>query len=185
MQSLILFSLLVPAAPVYQIKGQVELPNGKAAAQAVVFLRGSERSRPMKRAVVDQQDRRFLPHVSVVTVGTTVQFPNNDTVFHNVFAEFQSAKFDLGMYPRGTKKVHRFDRPGLAVLMCTIHPDMSAYVMVVDTPYYAVCDRNGRFTIPDVPAGSYQAQGWHESGAKDQTSFSISSGSPLRLKLKK
>ena len=87
----------------------------------------------------------FLPHVSVVTAGTLVHFPNDDTVFHNVFAYFQAKKFDLGMYPRGATKSVTFDKPGLVVLLCNVHSDMSAYIMVVDTPYYAVTDKRGQY----------------------------------------
>ena len=117
------------------VTGVVTLSSGRFGRSAVVFLEGAERSRPMAHAVIDQRDKTFFPHVSVVTVGTRVQFPNNDTVFHNVFTEFHSARFDLGMYARGKTKTEVFDRTGLAVLMCSIHPTMSAYVMVVDTPF--------------------------------------------------
>src|SRR5437879_5026545 len=92
------------------VDGVVHLASGKNAGSAVVWLDGGTHSKPLSRAVVDQRDRKFIPHISVVTVGTEIQFPNNDTVFHNVFAEFDAKRFDLGMYPRGaTKRVH-FDK---------------------------------------------------------------------------
>src|SRR5580658_6114462 len=102
-----------------------------AAAQAIVWFTGSVRPKPLPKAVVDQRDRKFIPHVSVVPVGTRVDFPNNDTVFHNVFTEFNSSKFDLGNYAKGTSKSQVFLKPGLAVILCSIHPDMGAYIMVV------------------------------------------------------
>ena len=146
------------------VTGKVTLPRG-AAREAVVYLEGNATAPPLPHAVVDQRDKMFLPHVLVVTRGTTVRFPNDDTIFHNVFAYFQAKKFDLGMYPRGATKSITFDKAGLVVLLCNVHSDMSAYIMVVDTPYYAVTDAQGRFRMPNVPPGTYTLHGWHESGA--------------------
>ena len=132
---------------------------------AVIYLEGGAHAAPLANAVVDQRDKMFMPHVSVVTRGTTVRFPNDDTLFHNVFAYFQAKKFDLGMYPRGASKQVTFDKTGLVIVLCNVHSDMSAYIMVVDTPYYAVSDSQGRFRLPDVPPGTYTLHAWHESGA--------------------
>ncbi len=150
----------------HSVSGRVTLPSGRAAAQAIVWFTGSIRPKPLAKAVVDQRDRTFIPHVSVVTVGTRVDFPNNDVVFHNVFTEFNSTKFDLGNYPKGTKKTQVFAKPGIAVIMCSIHPDMGAYILVVDTPFYAMTDKNGEYKMPAMPSGHYKVQVWHESGAK-------------------
>jgi len=174
-----LLPLLVLAGPV---KGVALLSNGRPASNAVVFLQGDAKPSPLSNVIVDQRDHKFIPHVSVVTTGTKVQFPNDDAVFHNVFTEYHAAKFDLGMYPRGKSKSQVFDRPGVAVLMCSIHPEMSAYVIVVDTPYYATADSQGRFTIPGVPAGKYRAQVWHESGEKTSEDVTVSEGGSLSLK---
>lgn len=146
------------------ISGVVHLANGRPAALAVVFLEGAVKSKPLRRVVIDQRDKTFIPHVSVVTLNTVVDFPNNDVIYHNVFTEYHSQRFDLGMYPRGAVRHQKFDRTGLAVLLCNIHPDMAAFVMCVDTPFYAITDRAGRFKIPNVPAGDYVARAWHESG---------------------
>jgi plastocyanin len=148
-----------------ELVGRVLLPGGKPAANAVVFLQGDAKPAPDAHAVVDQRNKTFIPHVSVVPVGASVRFPNNDTVFHNVFAYYQAKKFDLGMYPRGASKTVTFDKPGLVALLCNVHSTMSAYIMVVDTPYYAVADRDGKFRIADVADGTYSLHGWHESGA--------------------
>jgi plastocyanin len=158
------------------VTGQVTLAGKGAAREAVVYLEGGKSSAPMTKAVVDQRDKLFQPHVSVVTVGTTVQFPNNDTVFHNVFAYFHAKKFDLGMYPRGATRSVTFDKKGLVSILCNIHSDMSAYVLVVDTPYYAVTDKQGRFTLRDVPPGTYTLRGWHESGAVLSQSLTVKAG---------
>lgn len=162
--------------------GVATLANGRPAANAVVFLQGDAKPSPLNNVVVDQRDHRFLPHISVVTIGTKVRFPNNDAVFHNVFTEYHASRFDLGMYPRGKSKFQTFDRAGVAVLMCTVHPDMSAYVVVVDTPYYAQADGKGRFSIANVPAGKYRAQVWHESGEKDTEDVTVSEGGSLTFR---
>ena len=167
------------------VTGKVILPNGRPAANAIVWFTGSVHAKPLARAVVDQRDRTFIPHVSVVTVGTQVDFPNNDIVFHNVFTEFSSTKFDLGNYPKGTKKSRVFGQPGLAVIMCSIHPDMGAYVMVVDTPYYTMTDKKGQYLIPGVPSGRYKAQVWHESGAKATLDTSTAESPHLDFQLRR
>ena len=137
-----------------------------AARSAVVYLTGNTAlPPPLLNAQVDQRDKMFSPHISVVTRGTTVHFPNDDTLFHNVFAYFQAKKFDLGMYPRGASKKVTFDKTGLVVILCNVHSSMSAYIMVVDTPYYAVSDGSGHFHLPNVPPGTYTLHGWQESGA--------------------
>lgn len=164
------------------VSGTVTDGHG-AARGAVVYLTGSAtRPLPMTTAMVDQRDKMFTPHVSVVTRGTTVRFPNDDTVFHNVFAYFQAKKFDLGMYPRGTTKKVTFDRTGLVIILCNVHSYMSAYIMVVDTPYYAVSDASGRFRLPNVPPGTYTLHGWHESGATLTQTVTVGGG-PQALSL--
>lgn len=181
MQALLLIAMtLAPAEG--DVTGTVTLASGKPASNAVVYLEGNAKSTPLKKAVIDQRDRKFLPHVSVVTVGTRVEFPNNDVVFHNVFTEYHSERFDFGMYARGKTKSQVFDQPGLAVLLCSIHPEMSAYVMCVDTPFYAVTDGKGRFKIPGVPTGEYMVRGWHKSGEKVSQRLRVTAGEPLNLR---
>jgi plastocyanin len=165
------------------VSGRIMLPNGRPAAQAIVSLTGSVRPKPLGKVVVDQRDRKFIPHISVVTVGTEVDFPNNDVISHNVFTEFNSTKFDFGIYPKGTKKRQKFTSTGLAVIMCSIHPDMGAYIMVVDTPFYGITDKNGRYQISGVPNGRYKVDVWHESGAKKAFETTVSSEAPLDIPL--
>lgn len=153
--------------------GTVVSAKGKPIQNAVVWLEGSPKSRPMSKAIIDQRDRKFVPHVSVVTVGTTISFPNNDYYYHNVFAEFDAKKFDLGMYPRGSSKEQKFSKPGLVALLCSVHSEMSAYVMVVDTPYYAVTNSKGEFSIPSIEAGSYDLKAWHESGKSTSLKLTV------------
>ena len=151
------------AAPV---TGVVRLANGKPARHAVVWFEGERKSKPLARFVVDQRDKQFIPHVSVATVGTTISFPNHDVVYHNVFAEFDAKRFDLGMYPKGATRTERFDKPGLVAVFCSVHSSMSAYVMIVDTPFYAITNAQGEFRVEDVPDGPYLLKTWHESGEK-------------------
>ena len=173
----LLWGMMGGAANAGQVSGQALLGGRGGAGEAVVYLEGNVKSQPLAHAVVDQRDKMFTPHVSVVTRGTTVRFPNDDTVFHNVFAYFQAKKFDLGMYPRGATKTVTFDKAGLVVLLCNIHSDMSAYIMVVDTPFYAVTDGQGRFHIANVPSGTYTLHAWHESGAETTQTITVGGAS--------
>jgi plastocyanin len=147
----------------------LEAPNPPKAAQA-------------ERIVLDQRNLTFSPHILVVRVGTVVDFPNNDRVFHNVFSFRDGKRFDLGMYPVGTVRQVRFDRPGLSRIFCNIHPQMAAYVVVVDTPYFASADRNGAFAIAEVPAGTYTYRAWRPGGPTLTGTFASGAGTPLSVK---
>jgi plastocyanin len=109
-----------------------------------------------------QQDRRFEPHLLVVPVGSLVDFPNRDPFFHNVFSLYDGKRFDLGLYEAGKSRSVAFNRPGVSFIFCNIHPEMSATIVAVDTPYYGISDRAGRITIPGVPFGRYRLYVWHE-----------------------
>ncbi len=114
-----------------------------------------------------QRNKSFEPHVLVVQVGTVVQFPNKDPFFHNIFSLYDGKRFDLGLYEAGTTRSVRFDRPGVSFLFCNIHAEMSAVVVAVDTPYFAISDRTGRVTIPNVPDGRYNLHVWYERGTPE------------------
>ena len=111
---------------------------------------------------ITQIDKSFDPHVLVVQTGTAVQFPNRDPFLHNVFSLFDGRRFDLGFYESGSSKTVHFDRAGVSFLFCNIHPEMSAAVIAVDTPYFGLSSRAGHVTIPDVPDGRYQLNVWYE-----------------------
>lgn len=133
------------------------------------------------RVVLDQRNLTFSPHVLAVRVGTTVDFPNNDRVFHNVFSFRDGKRFDLGMYPVGALKRITFDQPGLSRLFCNIHPNMAAYIMAVDSPYFAVSGADGAFTMAPVPPGSYTYRAWR-AGATDATgTWTTTTGQPLTV----
>jgi plastocyanin len=114
-----------------------------------------------------QHNKQFEPHVLVVKVGSAVEFPNRDPFFHNVFSLFEGKRFDLGLYEAGTTRDVRFDRPGISYIFCNIHPEMSAVVIAVETPYYGISNRRGDMHIPNVPAGRYQMRVWSEASLPD------------------
>jgi len=109
-----------------------------------------------------QRNKSFSPHLLVVPVGTAVEFPNRDPFFHNVFSLFEGKRFDLGLYEAGSARLVHFDRPGISYIFCNIHPDMSAVVIALSTPWHAVSDASGQITIPDVPYGRYMLHAWSE-----------------------
>jgi plastocyanin len=122
--------------------------------------------------VVDQRGLLFQPHITVVQVGTTVDFLNSDSVAHNVFwtsiGGNKKLSHNLGTWPKGERKSFKFDTLGAAPILCNVHPEMSAYIVVVPTPYFATSDAAGSYKIENVPDGSYTVTAWHE-GAKNQS----------------
>ncbi|MFL6352183.1 MAG: hypothetical protein ACJ74Z_10080 [Bryobacteraceae bacterium] len=118
-----------------------------------------------ERAQLVQKDKTFQPHTLVIPVGSTVDFPNSDPIFHNAFSTFDGQIFDVGLYPPGTSQSVRFRRPGIVRVFCNIHPTMSAIIVVVDTPYFTKAGRNGQYQITNVPPGSYQLHVFDERAA--------------------
>lgn len=115
-----------------------------------------------------QKNKTFEPHLLVIPTGSEVAFPNKDPFFHNVFSLFDGKKFDLGLYEAGTSKTRRFERPGVSFLFCNIHSEMSAVIVTLDTPYYAISDAKGRLNIPGVPSGRYMLHAWREGSSSDE-----------------
>src|SRR3984885_3926194 len=109
-----------------------------------------------------QKNRTFIPHLQVIPVGTVVQFPNADPFFHNVFSLFDGKRFDLGLYEAGQSKSVAFSREGVSYIFCKIHPEMSAVVLALSTPLYAVADANDSFVIRNIPSGDYNMHLWVE-----------------------
>ena len=134
--------------------------------KSVVFLevapRGAFEEPVRARASMDQRNETFVPYVLAVTVGTTVDFPNSDATYHNVFSFSKAKRFDLGRYARGFSKSVRFDRPGVVRVFCDIHSHMSAFILVFAHRFWSETDGEGRYRIPDVPAGTYSLVAWHE-----------------------
>jgi hypothetical protein len=163
----------------FTVTGQVELitkkrvPN-KNRSNVVVWLNPigeiADAPVPMSRLPVQparliQKNKRFEPRILVIPAGTAVEFPNRDPFFHNVFSLFEGKRFDLGLYEAGTTRAVHFDHPGVSYIFCNIHPEMSAAVIALRTPYYAVSDSAGAMSIQDVPAGRYQMQVWYEGSS--------------------
>ncbi len=127
---------------------------------------------PSAKPIMDQKGLVFSPHVIVVQQGTTVEFLNSDTVQHNVFWPSISGNkklgHNLGTWPKGEKKAFKFDDPGVVSLLCNVHPEMSGYIVVSPTPYFAETDAGGTYKIENVPDGKYSVVAWHE-GMKPQT----------------
>lgn len=121
-----------------------------------------------KRPQLVQKNKSFQPHLLVVPLGSVVDFPNRDPFFHNVFSLFDGKRFDLGLYESGATNSVRFDRVGVSFLFCNIHPEMSAVVVALDTPYYGVSDLFGKVTIANVPDGRYRLRVWYERGLPDE-----------------
>jgi len=172
----------MPAADGLDVRGSVRA-NGRPQPNTVVWLEAPHAAAPPSAAkiVLDQRNLNFYPHVLAVRVGTTVDFPNNDRVFHNVFSFRDGKRFDLGMYPIGTLRRVTFDKPGLSRLFCNIHPNMAAYVMAVDTPYFSVADAQGVFTIPAVPPATYSYHTWRPGGTIAAGTFSVDRDKPLEI----
>lgn len=146
------------------VQVQVQDEHGKALPDAVVFLESREAkqlSKPLVSAEMAQQGRQFVPSVLVVTTGTAVSFPNRDKVRHHVYSFSPTKKFELKLFAGTPANPVVFDKPGIAVLGCNIHDNMAAWVVVLDTPFYASTDSLGLVSLADVPAGTYRLRVWH------------------------
>ena len=131
-------------------------------------------SAPVKAtAVMDQAHKAFVPHVLVVQTGTSVDFPNNDRTYHNVFSLSKTKPFDLGRYGRGMSEPVVFDRPGIVRVFCDIHSHMSAFVLVFNHPFHDTTDADGRYRIDNIPPGTYTVTAWHEGASRDSRSVTI------------
>ena len=157
------------------LHARIELTKGghrlKNASQAVVWLTplGVNVDLPKQTSIPQlvQKNKSFQPSVVVIPAGGKVEFPNHDPFFHNVFSLFEGKRFDLGLYESGSTRFVQFDKPGISFIFCNIHAEMSAVVIALTTPYYAVSDVRGDISIPDVPPGRYQLQMFHSGVAPD------------------
>lgn len=143
----------------------------KDASHAVVWLTpvGATVETPKQTSIPQlvQKNKSFHPSLLVIPAGGKVEFPNRDPFFHNVFSLFEGKRFDLGLYESGSTRFVQFDKPGVSFIFCNIHAEMSAVVIALTTPYYAISDARGDITIPDVPPGRYQLQVFHSGVAPD------------------
>ena len=168
------------------IDGRVIVRGMPDSSDAVVYvdkIPGKTFMPPPTPVILDQVNLRFTPHVLPVLVGTNVAFPNSDPVRHNVFSPTATWKFNLGTYPRGSTKFRIFDKPGAITLLCNVHAEMSAYVIVTETPYSAVTDKDGRFTIRNVPPGTYVLKTWHAKAKPSSMNVTAGEGGIRNLEI--
>ena len=153
------------------VRAQVSIKRSPGAkgnnASVVVWLTpvnpsDAQPAKPTQRYRLAQKNKQFEPHLLVLPVGSAVDFPNHDPFFHNVFSLYKGKRFDLGLYEAGESRSVHFDKPGISFIFCNIHPEMSAVVMAMSTPYYGVSNAAGEVSIANVPSGRYHAEVWYE-----------------------
>jgi plastocyanin len=177
-----------PPGPTGTVAGKISVKGKPAADRSgmVVSLEGVPSSKPVPPAVhpqIRQHDLKFLPEVMVIVKGTTVDFPNDDKIFHNVFSLSETSKFDLGLYKSGDSKSVTFKKKGVADIYCNIHPDMVAKVMVVDTSFYSVAKADGSFKIENVPVGTYPVNAWQPWGQAFKGTVTVTAGATATLNI--
>jgi hypothetical protein len=155
--------------PLYELRLRVvsSLSGNHRAVPAVVWLEPLEGTTalpfvPRDHYTLLQKHRTFIPHLQVIPVGSIVQFPNADPFYHNVFSLFEGKRFDLGLYEAGSNKSVTFSRQGVSYIFCNIHPEMSAVVLTLSTPLYAIADGHNSFALRGVPEGDYRLHFWIE-----------------------
>jgi plastocyanin len=177
----ICFSLCLSLAVPATVRGKISIQqaNGKRGkalqlSNVVVWLNEAESSPTALvkvnavRAKIVQKNKTFTPHVLAVPVGSTVDFPNADPIFHNAFSNYNGQIFDIGLYPPGSTRSVKFQRAGVVRVFCNIHSSMSAVIVVLATPWFATSDAEGSFEIEDVPEGNYRLEVYYEQ-ATEQT----------------
>lgn len=170
------------------ISGQVSGVAGPSVVY-VDTISGKTFPAPTQHPVIDQKGLVFQPHLTAVQVGTTVDFLNSDSVAHNVFwtsvGGNKKLNHNLGTWPKGERKSFKFDTPGAVPILCNVHPEMSAYLVVVPTPYFAASDQAGNYKIENVPDGSYTVIAWHEGAKNGSKPVSVSGDTKADFTLSK
>ncbi|MBL8525102.1 MAG: methylamine utilization protein [Betaproteobacteria bacterium] len=161
-------ALMLPCmATAAQLAAQVTNSAGQPVADVVVhatLLSGAAPARPKKEISIEQVNKEFVPLVSVAQTGTLVNFPNRDQIRHHVYSFSPAKTFEIKLYSGVPTKPLLFDKPGEVVLGCNIHDTMIAYVLIVDTPFFAKTDKQGRGVLDNLPAGDYEVQMWYPGG---------------------
>jgi plastocyanin len=148
------------AAPTGTISGKVEATPEKYLADTVVYVKEAPGDHAPRTLKVDQKGMTFIPRILLATVGDTVQFLNSDRVDHNVYTPDGEA-YNLGMFPKGQSREHKFTKAGTYTQLCSVHPEMIAYIFVGQNPYAAVVKKDGTYTIENVPPGNYEVAVWN------------------------
>lgn len=187
--ALSLFAIDAGSAPKSQttggVKGKVSVKGKKDSSGVVVYLEDvpGTVTPPAKHAVIKQREKQFDPPLTIVVKGTTIDFPNEDKIFHNVFSVSRPARFDLGLYKSGTMKSVEMKRSGTVDVYCNIHPDMIAKVKILDNAFYTVTGKDGAFDIEGVPAGEYPIVAWLPTGDEAKGKVTIKAGEAAKLDL--
>ncbi|MFQ5670734.1 MAG: carboxypeptidase regulatory-like domain-containing protein [Acidobacteriota bacterium] len=180
---------VVSLVPAGELKGTVHATGVRTSADAVVYvdtIAGRTFAPPEEHPVIDQKDMVFVPHVLPVVAGTTVDFKNSDPFMHNVFTPEKCAeRFNLGSWPQGQMRSYTFKMPCVATLLCNVHPEMEAFVLVLPTPYFAVTDESGAFHIPDLPDGTYTVKVWHAKLKEVSQEVTVSGTTDVNFEMKR
>jgi plastocyanin len=165
--------------------GVVKAPDFTDRLRSVVYLETAPRAAfeqiDPAHAVMDQRNETFVPHLLAITTGTTVDFPNSDRIYHNVFSLSKTKTFDLGRYAAGRSQAVRFDRPGIVRVFCDIHSHMNAFILVFNHRFFDVTDADGRYHIDNIPPGTYNVIAWNEGLASEPRTASVPDGGSTEL----
>jgi plastocyanin len=156
-------------------------PLSAERARVVIYVEGAGRPEP-RTGVLEQRNRQFLPELLVLPVGSTVSFPNLDPIFHNVFSLSKPRTFDLGNYPKNQTRTVTFTKPGVVFVNCHLHPNMAAAIVITPNQWASKADPDGRFTLPDLPAGTYTVTAWHRVAGFVHQTVRVGSESPTPIK---
>lgn len=181
----VLASAAIPSGAYQSRRVTRPAPKATEMANVIVFVKDPPQQVELKlqtmRARMLQQNEAFVPRVLAVTRGSSVEFPNTDPYFHNVFSLSSSASFDLGRYPSGDSRTRAFSKAGLVKVYCHLHSHMSGTIMVFDHPYFRKPETDGTFAIGDLPAGTYRISAWHERIGENVRTVQVAAGRTARV----
>jgi plastocyanin len=169
----------------YSRKITVPGAPGSELANVLVWIKDAPRGSalPSAQAELRQRGEMYVPHVVAIPAGSTVTFPNDDPLFHNVFSLSRGGAFDLGRYPQGETRTRKFEKAGIVKVYCHLHSHMSAIIAVFDHPWFAQPGDDGAFVIDRVPPGSYTLTGWHERAGATDKPITVEPGATARIEL--
>src|SRR5437660_8880682 len=185
MSVILLFAGSLAAAPLAgKVSFQTKRGQNPAINETLVWLEPQGSLKAPKKAPANFQmttrGKLLIPHVLAIPVGSSVEFPNDDPISHNLFSLSTNNGFDLGLYRKGAGKSHKFDSAGIVNVYCNVHPNMSSVIHVMATPYYTFTDTAGAYSF-DVPPGRYRVVAWNEQGGMAESVVDVPAASPVAL----